>query len=189
MVRSSKAIPAASRVREVFLYEPRTGLLLKRAASASSGRVAGHVSNRGYLVVQFDGYRTTAQRVIVAYMTGHWPTDDVDHIDGDRVNNKWLNLRVVTRSENNQNVISARCDSTHGLRGVSRTNGVFFARIAVGGQVHYLGTFPTALDAHLAYIDAKRVLHPAAVRGMPNAGGAVSSHGSPKQLYGRGAKA
>lgn len=75
-------------------------------------------------------------------------TSEVDHIDGNRLNNTRANLRPVTRSSNVQN----RKTAINPLgRGVSRNGARFTARIGIDGKSVYLGTFATASEASQAY--------------------------------------
>jgi hypothetical protein len=71
----------------------------------------------------------------------------VDHFDGDSLNNTRDNLRVTTQSENQQNRHSARRDSKTGIRGVSFNAGKWIAHAQVNGKRRHLGTFLTAEEA------------------------------------------
>jgi len=88
------------------------------------------------------------------------PDGDIDHIDGDRSNNKLSNLRIVTRAENMQNQRKAKGNSRIGLLGVSANKGRWMARIKRNGVMRHIGTFDTPQQAHAAYIAEKRVFHP-----------------------------
>lgn len=85
---------------------------------------------------------------------------DVDHIDGDRLNNQKANLRVCTRSENKRNQRVYR-NSTSGFKGVSfhKLTGKWHANIGHNGKTTYLGLHRTAEDAAIAYNEAARRLH------------------------------
>ncbi len=72
----------------------------------------------------------------------------VDHIDGDPMNNRRANLRVVTRSANNKRVHN-RCRTQH--RGVYPSGKRFYAAITIDGKMHYLGMFDTAYEAARAF--------------------------------------
>jgi hypothetical protein len=84
-------------------------------------------------------------------MTGKWPKE-IDHIDGDPLNNKWSNLREATRSQNNANKVGI----AGGLKGASfhKASGLWRADIKKG-----LGYFHTAQEAHEAYVVAAKKLH------------------------------
>lgn len=74
--------------------------------------------------------------------------------------NRWDNLREATRTLNQENVRRARRDNSTGFLGVRRMKSNFQANIRVGGRSKNLGTYPTPEQAHAAYVEAKRRLHP-----------------------------
>jgi len=139
-------------------YDSATGYFWRDGARADHGR------RDGYHRVTIDGRRVLAHRAAFFLMTGTWPADIVDHIDGNRRNNAWTNLRQTTAAGNLQNRRAATRHNTCGLLGVSaHRRGGFYARINVDGRAKYLGYFKTAEEAHAAYVAAKRELHPMGV--------------------------
>jgi hypothetical protein len=90
-------------------------------------------------------------------MTGAWPPNDVDHINGVRDDNRWTNLRLATRAENLRNM-KAKTNKT-GLKGVYLNAGRYTARIRHNYTSHYLGRFDTPEEAHAAYRKAADALH------------------------------
>ena len=84
------------------------------------------------------------------YMTGSWPAKDIDHKDGDGLNNSWCNLREATRLENSGNS-RRRSDNTSGAKGVRLDRGKWIAQIVVAGKLRRLGTFNTLEAAAAAY--------------------------------------
>jgi hypothetical protein len=152
------------RLREAFVYEPESGLLtwrINRGRRACAGSVAGYVSpSSGYVVVGLDDVRSIkAHRVIWAIAHGEWPMLAVDHIDGDRTNNKLANLRLVTPAQNRHNLRRARADNGTGRLGVCLRDGRYRAQIQVDGKKLWLGEFDCPDAASAAYIAAKRRLH------------------------------
>jgi hypothetical protein len=125
------------------------------------GSVAGFAANAGYIGVQVNGLQTYAHRVVWLLMTGNWPADQIDHIDGNKSNNTINNLRQATGFENQQNHRKERARSKSRLLGVhwNETRRTWFARIQVKGKSRYLGVFASPHDAYAAYISAKRELH------------------------------
>lgn len=97
-------------------------------------------------------------------MTGKMPKKLINHIDGDASNNKWENLRQLTVAECQHNRASAQRNSSTGFTGVSRWCGRFRAKIRVGKNRIYLGTFPTPELAHQAYLAAKAKYHPSSIK-------------------------
>lgn len=156
----------ADRLREVVRYDPATGVftrLVSTAPNARAGDFAGSLRKRGILAFHVDGKLYAAHRLAWLYMTGKWPDDDIDHRDGNKVNNRWDNLRDVDDFTNLQNLRKAmKSNKTTGLLGASWSKQIkrFKAQITVDGANTYIGTFSTAMQAHEAYVEAKRRLHP-----------------------------
>ncbi len=153
----------AAFVRELFHYDPETGvftrLVTRQGLGARAGDIAGTRKPSGYLSIWICGANHMAHRLAWLYVHGKWPAHEIDHIDGNRANNAIANLRDVTRSVNHENLRSARSDSAHGFLGVSPFFGKWKARITVNGKFQHLGTFSTPEEAHAAYLEAKRRLH------------------------------
>jgi len=95
-------------------------------------------------------------------MTGEWlaPELEIDHWDRDKLNNRWENLRAVTRAQNGRN-LRLRVDSTSGVKGVSREkdSGKWHAKIWMDGKQHHLGSYFTVEEAAAAYKEASLRLH------------------------------
>jgi hypothetical protein len=155
----------AERLREVLSYDPESGeFRWKRVyRGISRSRPAGSPGKRrGEVTIRVDGDTFLAHRLAFLYVTGAWPLNDVDHIDGDPSNNKWSNLRDVPHQTNQQNIRAAhKSNRSSGLLGVSLhvASGLWRARITVSGKEQCLGYFHDKDLAHKAYISAKRVLH------------------------------
>lgn len=151
----------ADRARELLAYEPETGLLrwkVDRRGHSRAGDIAG-TEIHGYIVVGLDCRAYPAHRLAWLIANGAWPCQDIDHIDGDRKNNRLANLRDVSRVVNLQNRRGAGPRSTSGLLGVKRNHKNWSAAITVNGITKHLGTFKTPAEAHQSYLAAKRQLH------------------------------
>lgn len=155
-------------LRQLLRYEPETGKLFwlprgpewfiqqRRSAEASAetwnarfaGREAFTCVQKGYLTGRIFAAPYRAHRVIWAIMTGEWPPEHVDHVNHDRSDNRWVNLRSVTNSENHQNM-ALRRDNSSGCAGVAwdRRRNCWRARIHVGGHDIHLGYFQTRDEA------------------------------------------
>lgn len=151
---------AAARLRELVDYDPDTGVFsrdgepLKFWLAGEYGRIQIDVG---------DGTLRYASRVAYAHHHGHWPLGQVDHINGNHVDNRITNLRDLTNGQNAQNRRRARKDNSTGFLGVSydpRHGGRYRARIMVDGSMKSLGYRATAEEAHDVYLAAKRELHP-----------------------------
>lgn len=137
-------------------YNPTTGLFYKRW---SYGLKETGCNNRGRLTCRINYQDYLVHRLAWLYMTGAWPDEEIDHIDGNPANNAWNNLRVGNRSCNAENQKKAHVDSFTGLLGVCARGNKFTAKITVRGKKRSLGTFNTPEEAHQAYLVAKRELH------------------------------
>jgi hypothetical protein len=166
-----------------FRERPKHEFVLKASYSkhlSRVGRPAGSPNRDGYVKLVIDGNYYSAHRVAWLIMTGElvkYPDFEIDHINGDRADNRFSNLRKVTKSENQRNG-SQRINNTSGVHGVNwkprgETDGRWVARIWNGPKHVYLGQFKTLHEAAIARKAAERVLgftgtdrppHPAAVR-------------------------
>ncbi len=127
-------------VRKDLHYEQESGIL----TNTLNGKVrGGYADSFKYGRVYYQGKVYLLHRFIYFWMTGEWP-EFVDHIDGDPWNNKWDNLRSVSRSENQRNT-KLRTDNKSGVSGVcyGKRDNVWIARIGK----RKLGTFKTKEEA------------------------------------------
>lgn len=173
-------IPAltAHRLRTLVTFNPQNGVFhwkrrsddaFPSLASARSwnAKYAGRealttFTSSGYRAGRIDGVRYPAHRVAWLFVHGEWPHGEVDHINGDRSDNRIANLRDVERSENARNLKEDR-RNTSGHRGVAKTpNGTWKAYISDGGRVRHLGTFATFDEAACTRRNAEQSLgyHP-----------------------------
>ena len=109
------------RLKELLVYDPETGVFTwrkDRADNARRGAIAGSPKSDGYMRLCIDGRRYRAHRIAWLYVTGKWPTKEIDHINGDGLDNRWANLREATRSQNMCNT-ALRADNKSGFKGVS----------------------------------------------------------------------
>lgn len=153
------------RLLALLHYDPETGHFtwkVRRNQHVAAGDRAGYVNPKnGYRYINIGHRLHLAHRLAWFYMTGEWPTQDVDHQKGNRDDNRWKKLREVSREGNMQNLQGAHRDNRSGLLGVAPIRDRFAAYIRADGRNRYLGTFDTAIEAHEAYLAAKRALHPA----------------------------
>ena len=108
------------RLKEVVRYNKQTGLFYWRVSTgkAKRGEVAGHTDSVGYTKVSIDGVKYFAHRLVWLYVYGAWPTQNIDHKDLCRSNNRLSNLRDVGQSINGLNGPLRRNNSS-GYTGVS----------------------------------------------------------------------
>lgn len=154
----------AERLRELLSYEPETGEFrwrVGRGGTAVAGGRAGYTEPRGYRQIGVAGRLYWEHRLVWLYVNGTWPSNQIDHVNGVKGDNRIANLREATVSENGSNQRQARTDNKTGLLGVywNKEHKKFMAKIMFSGKHKYLGYFPTAEEAHQAYLKAKRELH------------------------------
>lgn len=156
---------SAAEARQLLAYDADSGALTwlaKGKKRAGVGKIAGYVHRTlGYRYICIEGTRYLAHRLAWLHMTGAHPLGDIDHINGDKSDNRARNLREATRSQNMQNTYDARSGNKCGFLGVSAHGRGWRAQIKIAGKSIKLGTFETPELAHAAYVDAKRRLHPA----------------------------
>lgn len=180
----SKPLPKAEYVRECLDYDPETGVLTWKQRPVShfegsptraaehlcaiwnaryAGAPAGSVYVVGYLVVKVDDRPYLAHRLAWTLVTGAWPTQQIDHINRVRHDNRWVNLREVTHSENNQNQRMSR-SNTSGHTGVywHALTSKWRASIGLNNRQIHIGLFETLEEAVAARTAAKLKYHPTA---------------------------
>ena len=155
-------LPDAEELRRLYLYDMDTGVFLRRITvgqRAKAGTVPGN-TNRGRRRIRFLGKQHFASRLAWLYVYGEWPVGEVDHLNGDKSDDRISNLRDVDHATNLQNLRSARSDNVLSVMGVrSRRQGKFEARIMVSGKSIFIGSFGSEGEAGSAYIEKKRELH------------------------------
>lgn len=133
-----------------------------------AGTIAGSFDGWGYRKIKIDGAFYRAHRLAWLIVHGIWPRGDIDHVNGTRDDNRLVNLREATPSENNQNQ-RLRRDNTSGFRGVTadpgRRSRTWKAEIRIDGRARNLGRFVTPDAASRAYEAAADVLHATAFVG------------------------
>lgn len=176
------AVPTQARVLQYFNYDPETGNLIvlerPRSEFGSAARYSTHLKRvgkpsggpnaEGYIKVAIDGDYYSAHRIAWLISYGEWieyPAFEIDHINGDRSDNRLANLRKVTKGQNQRNA-GGRVNNTSGVHGVNwkpRYNsqpgdGRWQARIWNGPRHVYLGEFRTLHEAAIARKAAERAL-------------------------------
>lgn len=143
-------------------YNPEDGSFVRSKTTGSrwkKGQPAGTIDAHGYVVLNVSGKRVKAHRLAWFIVHGEMPAL-IDHINGDRSDNRIANLRPASRSLNSLNTWDARTSNKRtGLQGVSKISGRskrWAARIGRNGERIHLGSFATPEEAHAAYVAAKR---------------------------------
>ena len=161
-----KSAKVAAEIRGLLDYDPATGIFRWRPRPTINhatrtwnirfaGTVAGFDTNKNYRQIEIykSGYK--AHRLAWLHYYGEWPQLHIDHINGDRLDNRINNLRQATKSQNGGNSKISKKNTT-GLKGVSivKKTGKYHSQIMFCGEIIRLGDFETPEEAHAAYVHA-----------------------------------
>ena len=154
-------ILTATRLREVLHYDENTGVFVRRTKNQPKIGTIPKNPNHAYLNIGIDYKVYKAHRLAWLYVHGEWPKHQIDHINGDKLDNRIANLRVATTSQNKQNMRKARSDSKSGLIGASwhTKSNKWRAAIQIDGKKKHLGYFDTPEEAHQVFMEHKREHH------------------------------
>jgi hypothetical protein len=149
----------------LWTYYPEIGEFRwnkKPRYQTEAGDLAGCISSgrhMGYRIIRFAGRGYKASRLAVLYMTGKWPLKVVDHINNDRADDRWENIRQATQTLNHGNRRKAS-NNTSGYKGVSRSakDGKFYAYIQFNKKSRNLGGYSTAEEAKAVYDREARII-------------------------------
>jgi len=154
----TKELPL-QRIRELLRYDEETGHLYWKIVGgrrAKGDTAAGYLHRlSGYVKIKIDYNIYFAHRVIYALASSQTSFGFLDHINGDRSDNRLLNLREVSSAVNAQN---------NKVRGTFLDRGRWRSKIETNAKVTNLGSFNTEEEAHAAYLAAKKIYHPEARR-------------------------
>ena len=142
------------RVKQLLSYDPETGIFVR--LKSCKGKV-GRITTNGYMDIGLDYKRYQAHCIAWVYMTGEYPVLDIDHINHIRTDNRFINLRQVTRTENMKNSKRSKANSS-GFTGVywDTTNQKWSSQIVVNGKQKSLGRFFCKIEAIAARIRANK---------------------------------
>ena len=151
----------ARRLRALLNYSPRTGRFtwrIDRGFTARTGTVAGAIKSNRYRYICVDYVQYLTSRLAVLYMTGRWPKRIVDHINGNKADDRWLNHREADYSQNAANGRIHKDKQKSAFKGVfwDKNRNKYLASIGVNYRIINLGRFDTAEEAHAAYVTAAK---------------------------------
>jgi hypothetical protein len=142
-------------LKQHLMYDEQTGhftWLKCNTNCIKPGTTAGSVEPIGYRKINVFGKKYRAHRLAWFYVYGHFPDMDIDHINGNKGDNRISNLRLATASQNLANARPKR----DGLKGAFRHRKKWVAKICVRGERHHLGQYETEREAHEAYMTAAK---------------------------------
>lgn len=165
----AKPIITQEELVSLFNYDPLTGVFVRKVKVCNKsklGEVAGTINACGYLAISIYKKIYLAHRLAWLYMTGEFPKEQIDHINMNRQDNRWCNLRIANKSENMSNR-SKQVNNTSGYKGVylRKDTNKYVARINVNGLCKILGNYKSAEMAYQAYIKAAKKYHGEFYRG------------------------
>jgi len=147
---------------EDFIYDSETGILYHARYKRSRWGInrwtpcSPQKNGEGYLQTTYKSKLVLQHRLAYYLVKGYWPEYEIDHIDHDRANNKWSNLRVATRQQQTQNA-SISLNNTSGITGVNwdKTRNKWMVRISINGVPTNIGRFDSLEEATQARKDAE----------------------------------
>ncbi len=145
----------SEKLRQILDYNPETGdFVWKKTLSSKNlnGKNAGKINSHGYRSIKINRKDYLAHRLAWLFIYDGWPPQFIDHINGNRLDNRICNLRNATYSVNNRNRTKAK--------GFQKVGNKFRARIVIDDRTIHLGMFETEKEANFAYLSAKNKFHP-----------------------------
>lgn len=160
-----RKLPPTPRLRELFVYNPRTGSL-KFKSGRWAGEEAGFKDGAGYKRVIVDGETYQVHRLIWKMCAWKDPENEIDHKNGHKSDNSWLNLRPATTLQNGKNRPERQKNNSSGFKGVNwhKRQCQWAACITADGEKIHLGYFDDIVSAAAAYSEASARLHGAFAR-------------------------
>lgn len=145
-------------LKQILNYDPETGIFTWKISprrAVHPGTVAGSENGHGYRQIFYRGKTYLSHRLAWLYVHGSLPPSDIDHVDGNGLNNAITNLRLCTKTQNMGNRKPNK-NNTSGYKGVSwdKRKKKFRAQIRQSGKCKFLGYFDTIEQAAEAYNQA-----------------------------------
>lgn len=148
-------------IKSILDYNESTGIwtwVRPTSNRVQCGDIAGRVMNNGYRYIHINGQSYAAHRLAFLWVTGNLPKQDVDHINGIKLDNSWNNLRDATRSQNLFNRSAYRTNIL-GIKNVSQKDGKYRVRLSVNGVQKQIGIYEDLELAQLVAIEARNLYH------------------------------
>ena len=138
-------------VDSVLEYDSTSGVFIWKRDNDNhfhhKGKIAGRVNKDGRVQIKINGNMYSAHRLVFLLENGAFPELDVDHVDGNPLNNSRSNLRLATKQQNRYNTKLAK-NNKLGVKGVHLTRlNRFSVAVSINGVQEYLGTYATLEEA------------------------------------------
>lgn len=146
----NKNLPSKEFLHQIFDYIDGNLIHKFNRSKGKKGKIVGWIENNGYRSTNVLGIRYRIHRLIFQYHYDFCP-EFLDHIDGNKQNNRIENLRPATIQQNNINR-NLNVRNAIGYKGVCIERGKFKANIKRNGRSYHLGYFQTAKEANDAYV-------------------------------------
>lgn len=144
------------RLKELLSYDPDTGVFTRLSVPTKQkhwlGQKAGNVNALGYERASVDGKVYRMHRLAFLYMTGSWPAGEVDHINGNKADNRWSNLRSVSTRQNLINRLIKGKSSPYPGVSFHKKSGRWYAHVTQDSVNRHVGSFSSEREAYTAYL-------------------------------------
>lgn len=143
-----------SELKNILIYNPKNGEFRRKISTNRNNKpnqLVGSLRKNGYISIFIKNKSYLAHRLAWLYMTGEWPTDQIDHVNHIRKDNKWLNLRAATSNQNQRNKSLSK-NNKSGFSGIYWCNkrSKWCAEIKLNNKKKHLGRFKNINDAIIA---------------------------------------
>lgn len=150
------------RLKEFFNYNEETGILERIKKNSKRSKIGdnGYLNTNGYLRICIDRKTYLVHRLVWLFMYGYFPSEQIDHINNVKTDNRISNLRCATAAQNQYNK-KIQKNNTSGIKGVSfiKRPKKWKAAITIDGNYFYIGLFSTKEMAADAYSDIAKKNH------------------------------
>ena len=147
------------KLKQELEYDPETGLFtwIAKRSGVVTGKKAHKLNTSGYVQIRVLGKSYVAHRLVWLYTHGEFPECQIDHINGQRADNRLVNLRLAQNNDrDNRQNSTLQSNNTTGFMGVTRMkDGKYMAQINKNGVKYYLGVYAAPEEAHAVYLKAR----------------------------------